>query len=431
MLLAELPLAPLAARLKSGKLSLRDYIESTLFRLDTVDPVIHTLLPEPGRKERLLWEAEQLIEKYPDPEQRPPLYGILVGVKDLFNVDGLPTRAGSQLPAEEFAGTEAAIVKSLKQAGALILGKTVSTEFAYFQPGPTANPHDTSRTPGGSSSGSAAAVSAGICPLALGTQTIASITRPAAYCGIYGFKPSFGRISTSGIFPFSQSADHVGFMAQDLAGIALAAQSLIPDWSLEQSIRSSLRIGIPALEYLDQADAELRKEFQKWVEQLTAAGHTVIEYPLFQDIELINTIHRRLIAAEFARNHERLYSKYSQLYSQASRELFTSGALVSDEQLAADETKQAEYKSSTTKLSSDLGIDVWLSPSTTTTAPLGLASTGSPLMSLPWTFLGMPTLTIPLGRSEMGLPTGLQLAGCVNFDERLLQDSAHILKALV
>ncbi len=158
------------------------------------EPEVRAFLPEEGRFDRLRREAAALEARWPDPERRPPLFGVLAGVKDIFHVDGFETGGGSRLPPEVLRGPEAASVTTLRAAGALILGKAVSTEFAYFAPGPTRNPWNPEHTPGGSSSGSAAAVGAGLAPLALGTQTIGSIIRPAAFCGAVGYKPSYERI---------------------------------------------------------------------------------------------------------------------------------------------------------------------------------------------------------------------------------------------
>jgi Asp-tRNA(Asn)/Glu-tRNA(Gln) amidotransferase A subunit family amidase len=186
-------LSELTAELNSGKRKLLDHIIETCELIDAAETEISALIPEENRKERLLAEARALLAGYPDPESRPPLFGALLGVKDLFSVVGFETRAGSRLPPGLFAMPEAPAVTALKQAGCLVLGKTACTEFAYFSPGTTTNPWDTGRTPGGSSSGSAAAVAAGFCPLALGTQTMGSISRPAAFCGVTGYKPSYGR----------------------------------------------------------------------------------------------------------------------------------------------------------------------------------------------------------------------------------------------
>jgi len=182
-----LPLSETLTRLREGSLGLKVFLSSICDRIEAVEPYVHSLLPEQNRRERLLSDANDLMRKCPDPHNRPPLFGIPVGVKDIFNVDGFDLSAGSQLPTSLFKGKESSVVTQLKANGALILGKTVSTEFAYFEPGNTRNPYNIYHTPGGSSSGSAAAVACGISPLALGTQTIGSVTRPASYCGVFGF----------------------------------------------------------------------------------------------------------------------------------------------------------------------------------------------------------------------------------------------------
>ena len=423
-------LSEISIALRNNTLSLDDYIHDTCKRVNTVDAFVQSLLPEKGREKRLLKEAEALAARYPNPGSRPPLYGVLLGVKDLFRVDGFPTQAGSKLLPEVFAGAEASVVTKLKQAGALILGKTVSTEFAYFSPGPTRNPHNPEYTPGGSSSGSAAAVAAGLCPLALGTQTIASIIRPAAYCGIIGFKPSFGRIPTDGVIPFSQSADQIGFFTQDLTGTAITAGILIEDW--DASIRSipKPRICLPSDAFLVQADYDSFNRFYMKVDILNDAGFEIINYPLFKEIKTINKIHRELIAAEFAQNHKQLYLQYSELYSEPSRELFEQGSKISNSALLSDQAIQQTYKQSVEETMRREGIDVWICPSTTTPAPKGLTSTGNPLMSLPWTFTGLPSITIPAGKAANGLPLGVQLVAGHGKDEHLLHYSNELSQLL-
>ncbi len=200
--------------LRKNELDLFTYVDEICKRIDEAEPQLHALLPETDRRMRLRADAQALQARFPDPATRPPLYGVPVSIKDVFFVDGFPTRAGSNLPAEVFVGAEAPCVTMLREAGAIILAKTVSTEFAYFEPGPTRNPHNLAHTPGGSSSGSAVAVVVGFCPLALGTQTIGSTIRPAAFCGVVGFKPSYGRIPTDGIIPCSPSEVHTHWFAQ-------------------------------------------------------------------------------------------------------------------------------------------------------------------------------------------------------------------------
>src|SRR5579863_5430615 len=238
MLIHTAPLAETAAMLRSGQLDLLAYIDEICNWIDVAEPELHALLPEKDRRQRLMREAKVLQERFPKPSQRPPLYGIPVGVKDVFRVDGFPTRAGSQLPAELFAGAEASCVRTLRNAGTIMLGKTISTEFAWIEPGPTRNPHHPGHTPGGSSSGSAAAVAAGYCPLALGTQTIGSTIRPAAFCGIVGFKPSYGRIPTDGLILFSESVDTIGLFTQDVAGMVVAASLLCNNWRPTELIKN-------------------------------------------------------------------------------------------------------------------------------------------------------------------------------------------------
>src|SRR5260370_27902379 len=185
------PLATTAAALRSGQIDLLTYIDEVCDRITSTDPLVHALLPETDRRARLRGEAAALQARFPDPANRPPLYGIPVGVKDTFCVAGFPTQAGSQLPPELFIAPEATCVTMLRAAGVLILGKTVTTEFAYFEPGPTRNPHHLNHTPGASISGSVAAVAAGFSPLAFGTQVIGSTILPATYCGLFVFKPPY------------------------------------------------------------------------------------------------------------------------------------------------------------------------------------------------------------------------------------------------
>src|SRR5258706_543342 len=221
MLISPNRLVETATVLRSGQLDLLAYIDDICNRIDAAEPHIHALLAEPERRSRLIADAVALEARFPDPASRPPLYGIPLGIKDMFHVDGFLTRAGSRFLFELFSGSEAECVRTLRSAGTLILGKTVSTEFAYFEPGPTRNPHNLEHTPGGSSSGFAVVVVVGFCSLVLGTQTIGSTIRPAAFCGIAGFKPTYRRISTEGLIKCAESMDTMGFFMQDVAGGAI------------------------------------------------------------------------------------------------------------------------------------------------------------------------------------------------------------------
>jgi len=422
-------LTALSLSLRLGEKDLHTYLDDTLALVAEKEPNIQALLPEQNRRERLHQTADELYAKYPEPDSRPPLFGVLFGVKDLFNVDGLPTQAGSKLPPEAFSGDEAEVVTQLKRLGAIVLGKTVSTEFAYFSPGPTRNPVNLSHTPGGSSSGSAAAVAAGYCPFALGTQTIASIIRPASYCGVYGFKPSYGLFSTKGVFPFSQTADHVGFIADSLSTLSVLLGSLecLP---IATRIPPEPRIGCVRGEYLGQTGEQGRASYQDTIRKLTNRGFSIMECDPFPDIEMINLSHRRMIAAEFYHNHRHLHARYGHLYSQHSLDLYRIGQEVSQNELNELRKQTLELRIKLSNILELNALTAFLTPSTTGPAPLGLQSTGSPLLSLPWTNAGLPSISIPCGFTADALPMGVQVVGAFRDDLVLLDLAAKLEEAL-
>ncbi len=418
-------LARQAGDLRSGTLDLQMHINTACDRLEAVDREIEAFLPEPGRRERLLAEADKLLKAYPDSSRRPLLFGILIGVKDIFQVEGMPTRAGSKLDPAELAGPEAECVRLLRQAGALVLGKTMTTEFAYFEPGPTRNPHHLAHTPGGSSSGSAAAVAAGLSPLTLGSQTIGSVNRPAAFCGVLGFKPSYNRISTAGILHFSRSADHVGFFTQDLEGMTLAAKELCRGWR-EINVNYKPVLGVPRGRYLDQTTMEGLNAFEEQLLRLSEGGYRIIEISALDDLDQINLWHRKLIAAEMAEEHSRLYRSHGDLYRPKTVEIIEEGLMVSEQDLKEARQRQKELRERLETAMRSAGIDLWVSPAAPGPAPEGLSSTGNPVMNLPWTNSGLPSISIPSGRNEKGLPFGLQLAAPFMGDELLLYWSQDI-----
>ena len=420
------PLAETAAALHTGQLDLLAYLNEICNRIDAAEPLIQALLPEADRRARLITEAQALQARFPDPANRPPLFGIPVGIKDIFVVDGFPTRAGSQLPPELFFGAEGDCVRALRAAGALMLGKTITTEFAYFEPGPTRNPHNLEHTPGGSSSGSAAAVAAGFCPLAIGTQTIGSTIRPAAFCGIFGFKPSYGRIPNNGLILCSNTFDHVGIFTQDVAGVALAASLLCHNWqAVEAGASDTLPVlGIPEGPYLAQASPEGLAAFEKQLALLEKAGYTLRRVTAMEDIEVINRRHSRIVFAEMAQVHAAWFAQYKSLYRPRTAAAIREGQEVSAGELAVARAGIAKLRVQLEALMVQVGIDVWVCPSAPGAAPEGLTSTGSPLMNLPWTQAGLPAISLPAGRAANGLPLGFQCVGAYMADERLLKWAA-------
>ena len=379
-----------------------------LARIEEADAPIHSLMPEPGRAERL----ERAVSTAPN----GPLRGLVVGVKDIFHVDGLPTTAGSTLPVDELAGPEAAAVSLLRGAGAIVLGKTVTTEFALFEPGPTRNPRNLAHTPGGSSSGSAAAVAASHCPLALGSQTIGSVLRPAAFCGVVGYKPSYGRISIAGSIPLAESFDTVGLLAANVSWVARAAVVLCAWWRRVEVDRPPV-LGIPEGPYLEQASEEALRV-------LDGLGATRV--PLLEDIQAINAAHRRLLTFEMARHHARWFPRFADRYRPG-----TAGAIRAGLAVAADDAEQvragrAKVRARIHDAMDASGVDVLACPAAAGPAPVGLESTGDPSMQLPWTHAGLPAVTLPRGTAANGLPLGLQLVARFMDDERLLAWATHL-----
>ena len=425
MYLHPVPLAQTARELVNGTMDLFDHINTVCDRLDRYDSEIESFLPETGRRERLLKEAELLEKAYPEPAKRPPLFGVLIGVKDVYRVDGFLTRGGSKLDPEVLAGPEADCVRLLRQAGALVLGKTVTTEFAYFEPGPTRNPHNLKHTPGGSSSGSAAAVAAGFSPLTLGTQTIGSVNRPAAYCGVVGYKPSYNRIPSGGLLYFSRSADHVGCFTQDVEGMILAARALVEDWQ-DISVSYKPVLGVPRGRYIEQASAEGLTAFSEQLEVLRGAGYTIKEVAALDDIETITIWHRKLIAAEIALEHAELYAKFAARYRPRTAEIIEEGKAVSKQDLEEGRKRQKQLREKLETQMREAKIDLWITPAAPGPAPEGIDATGNPAMNMPWTNAGMPAVTIPAGRAENGLPLALQLVAPFMGDELLLNWSTGV-----
>lgn len=424
--IAPLPLAATLEALRSGQQDLIAAVNALCDRIEAIDGELQALLPEPNRRERLLAEARALLERYPNPAERPVLFGAFLAVKDIFHVDGFVTRAGSQLPPELFAGEEAETVRALRAAGALIVGKAVTTEFAYYEPGPTGNPYNLKHTPGGSSSGSAAAVAAGISNLALGSQTVGSVIRPAAFCGVIGYKPSFGRISTHGVVPFSQSADHVGLFTQDVAGMALACSVLCSAWRSQLAPLSSPVLGVPEGPYLDQMPSEGRAAFEQQIKQLEAAGYVIKRVQAFGDLATIAQRHRRMIAAEIAQVHAEWFKQHEALYRERTAGIIREGQPVTAEALEESRAARFELRQQLHEQMDAEGIDLWVCPPAFGPAPEGLQVTGDPAMNMPWTNSGLPALTVPAGKAANGLPLGLQLVARFERDEELLAWAAGI-----
>lgn len=397
-------------------------------RFEAIEPGLHAFLPEAERWERLAAELASLSEGGAA-EAGKSLAGVPIGVKDIFRVAGMPTRAGTRLPPETFAGDEAATVTRLRRASAVVLGKTVTTELAYFEPGPTVNPWDPGRTPGGSSSGSAAAVAAELCPVALGTQTIGSICRPAAFCGVVGFKPSRERIPPHGVVPLAPSLDHVGVLATDVAWATRAAAVLLDDWrDLEDLAPATPALATAAGPLDEHLEQPARLAF-------IAAGDRVAErfslraVSVLSDFAALAERHRLLMAAEAAAVHRTLYERHRDLLGARTVELMERGLEAAPAEVVATREGRERLRQELEDLMDREGIDLWLSPAAPGPAPRGLHSTGDPILNLPWTYAGLPTLALPAGQVD-GMPVGVQLTARFGADEMLLAWAAELAPVL-
>lgn len=363
-----------------------------------------------------------------------PLSGIAVGVKDIVRVEGLPTGGGSALPPQALAGPQATVVSRLLAAGAYVAGKTVTAEFAILAPGPTRNPHNPAHTPGGSSSGSAAAVAAGMVPLAVGTQTVGSMIRPAAYCGVVGFKPTYGRIPVDGVIPNAPSFDTLGLYARDVAGIGPAAGVVCDNWSPPGPLAPAAPpvplalpvLGVPEGPYLAQAGPEALAAFEQQLHTLRAAGYEVRRVPVMADFEEVRSQLFTMNRYEAVRSHEPWFEKYGHLYRPETLAVLREGAAIDHTAYAAARARREVFRERLAEAMSGAGVDVWITPAATGPAPVGLSTTGSSVMSLPWSNAGLPSVSLPAGRAENGLPLGVQCVAAAGADERLLTWSAGL-----
>jgi len=424
----------LARAFHNDEISAEELISSLQSHFDSREPSLLAFIPEANRFERLQREAEELVARYPDSKNRPPLFGMTVGVKDIFHVSGFTTQAGSKLPAQDLQGNEAASVTRLKNAGALIMGKTVTTEFAYFYPGPTRNPHNPEHTPGGSSSGSAAAVAAGLCNLALGTQTIGSVIRPAAFCGVVGFKPTYERISRDGVIPLSPTFDHIGFFTPDVETAKEVASVLIENWRIGEwrleTGDSKPVLGIPEGPYLACASDYALACFNDLCISLAQAGYDLRRVQVMDDFQEIRNRHDAIMSFDAANVHKDWFNKHENLYSSKFSDLIRRGQSITNSQLQIALEARDKFRNDMTQSMNENNIDLWIAPPTIGPAPKGLDSTGDPVMCLPWTQIGFPAINIPTTKNEDGLPMGLQLVGKWSSDESLFAWASDIEKVV-
>jgi Asp-tRNA(Asn)/Glu-tRNA(Gln) amidotransferase A subunit family amidase len=427
-----------AERIRRGLLTSEELVSACLERIRHVEPTVQawTFLDE----EHALAQARARDELKRSGQPIGPLHGLPVGIKDIIDTRDMPTENGTVLHKGRTPRADAAVVKSLRAAGAVILGKTVTTECAYFSPGKTRNPHNPEHTPGGSSSGSAAAVAAAMVPLALGSQTAGSTIRPASFCGVYGFKPTHGLIPRTGILQLSRTLDHVGLFSRSLEDLALLTEELAgydegdPDTRLRARVPfRALAAEAPPLEpmfafiktrHWERADPDAREAFGELVEAL---GERVEEVELFPSAHEAWDWQKTIMEAEMAANLEPLWAAGRERLSPQLRALMERGR----ETRALDYQRALRSVPPAVESLDELFMeryDAILTLPAPGTAPKGLAATGDPLFCVPWTLLGMPAVSLPLMRGANGLPLGVQLVGRRDFDARLLRTARWLVE---
>ncbi|MBP2329653.1 Asp-tRNA(Asn)/Glu-tRNA(Gln) amidotransferase A subunit family amidase [Kibdelosporangium banguiense] len=371
-------------------------------------------------------ELRAWVVDIPTPEVTAgPLGGVPLGVKDIIDVAGIPSKCGTRLRAGAApAEADAAIVSAWRRAGAVPVGKTVTTEFAYFSPGPTRNPAAPGHTPGGSSSGSAAAVASGQVPLALGTQTAGSVTRPASFCGVASLVMTHGRFPMDGVVGLSPSLDSHGVYTATVDDLALAWSALTgePDPALAQQ-RPPRLLALTAT----PAGPEMAGALEEARKRLAVAGAVVEDFPLEEVVADIAAAHRVVMAYEAARERAAELAVAPQLSPQLTELLRTGAETPEHDYVAAQETVAAAGTRVTELLAT---YDAVLSPAAPGPAPHGLDSTGDPILSRPWQALGLPAVTVPGLRDEAGLPLGIQLIGPAQAEAALLTVGCWVEAAL-
>jgi len=424
----EMSARAMAAALAEGRVSSEDIVRACLEHIDAVEDEVRAwafLDPDLA-----LTQARDSDARRAAGEALGPLDGVPVGVKDIFDTRDMPTENGSVLHAGRRPEADAAVVAQLRAAGAVIMGKTVTTEFAMFTPRKTRNPHDPTRTPGGSSSGSAAAVAAHMVPLAIGSQTAGSVIRPAAFCGVYGYKPSHGLISRHGVLALSRPLDHVGVFARDLGDIAMFGESLMaydardPDMAPGPAPALSAALAEagppPRLAFVRTALADrLEATTVAAFEALAATlGDHVVAAVLPAVFDDAFDQHRLVMEHDIARSLAAEYERGADDLSPRLREIVVGGRQTD----AADYRRALDRRAACRAALDDLlgDYDALLTPAALGEAP-SLETTGDPAFCVTWTFCGAPAISLPILRGPAGLPIGAQLVGRPGDDAALMR----------
>ena len=439
MSLCALSLTQAAADIREGRITSAELVADCLKRVNEVEATVQAWAFLDRDHAMQQAEAADLYRK--QGKALGSLHGVAIGVKDIFDTGDMPTELGSPLWAGRTPRRDAAVVARLRAAGAVIMGKTVTTEYAYFQPGKTTNPHDAGRTPGGSSSGSAAAVAAHMVPAAIGSQTNGSVIRPAAFCGVVGFKPTHGLIPRTGALLLSRTLDHVGVFARTVEDVALLAETLVGFDEADPDTRPLARpplaavagsepplpprfafVRSPAWEH---AEPETREAFAELVQAL---GEAVAEVELGASFARAVEMHHTIMEVEMAHNLHRDYEKGGDRFSAVLRKLIERGRRHAAVDYAAAVAGIPLLNRALEPVFDE--FDAIVTPAAPGEAPRGLGTTGDPIFCTTWTYLGTPAVTLPLLGSAAGMPLGVQLVGRRDGDARLLRTARWLVATL-
>ena len=422
--LHELTACEATRAIRDGAVTAEALVEACLARIEALDPALEAWV-------HLDRAGALAAARARDVQTRAgaapgALHGVPIGVKDIFHVAGLPTRAGARAHAHSVPAQDATSVARLRAAGAIVLGKTHTTEFAYRDPAPTKNPWNHAHTPGGSSSGSAAAVAARMAPLALGTQTVGSVLRPAAYCGVVGFKPTHGLIPADGVLPLAWSLDHVGVFARSVADVALAA-GVMAGHALEPIPVGAPRLAV-ARALVARATPELAAHLEDVVARFRQAGARIVDVELPPELAELPAAGQVVLEVEAAAAHEALFASHGAAYGPRLAELVRGGLKLTGVQYVMANRVRVAFREAVTPLLA--AHDALISPTAPAPAPPGLAHTGDASLCAPWSSAGAPSVSLPSGVSGAGLPLAVQLSQAPGASARLLGVAAWCESAL-
>jgi Asp-tRNA(Asn)/Glu-tRNA(Gln) amidotransferase A subunit family amidase len=433
------PAHVIASEVRRGELSPVRIVEGCLARLDAAEPAVQAWVEVD--RDGALRRARELESALRRGENPGPLAGVPVGIKDIVDVAGLPTRLGAGPFAHYKPEHDSTVAAKLRQAGAIIIGKTHTTAFAYLDTAPTRNPWNAEHTPGGSSSGSAAAVAAGVVPLAIGSQTVGSVLRPAAYCGVVGLKPSYGRISYAGTAGLAPSFDHLGLICTCVEDAALALSAVagydradansseapVDDYLAALANAKPPRIGVPRKYFQGTAGDEIEDHLVSVAQHLAGAGAVVEEVSFPATAPEISEMVQPVMRYEAAQVHERLFEAHAGDYPPSIRSLVEAGKTTNAEDYESAKQSVARLRQSLISLLSQ--FDVLMLPVAPGPAP-AIATTGPGILCGPASFTSMPSLAVPSGLGQEGLPLAVQFIAAPLNEAGLLATGAWAEKLL-